>query len=52
MGYEITFEVELTGVEGTYLDGMKCNLKIEELCDDGSEPADFKISMTTMLDTN
>ena len=52
MGYEITFEVELTGIEGTYLDGMKCNLKIEELCDDGSEPADFKISMTTMLDTN
>jgi len=52
MGYEINFEAELTGVKDTYLEGMICTLKIEELCDDGSEPADFNISMTTMLDTN
>tara|TARA_B110001450_G_C17167435_1_gene297909 strand:+ start:190 stop:393 length:204 start_codon:yes stop_codon:yes gene_type:complete len=30
---------------------MACELKIEELCDDGGEPEGFEISMKEMLDT-
>ena len=52
MGYELTFKAELTGMKDTYLEGMKCTLEIEELCDDSNEPAGYEISMTTMLDTN
>jgi len=39
MGYELTFKVELTGVEGTYLEGLKCEVEIEELCDDSTDSA-------------
>ena len=51
MGYELTFKAVLTGVENTYLEGMECELEIEEFCDDGSDPEGWDISMTTMLDT-
>lgn len=51
MGYELTFTAELCGVENTYMDGMSCDLKIEELCDDGSDIAGYKISMNYLLDT-
>lgn len=52
MGYELTFKVELTGVEGTYLQGMVCEVEVNELCDDQSEPEGYDVSMTSMLDTN
>jgi len=51
MGYELTFKAVLTGVEKTYLQGMECELELEEICDDGSGPEGYDISMTTMLDT-
>ena len=51
MGFELTFKATLTGVEDTYLQGMNCSLKIEELMDDGNEPEGFEISMNTLLDT-
>lgn len=51
MGFELTFKATLTGVENTYLQGMNCSLKIEELMDDGNEPEGFEISMNTLLDT-
>jgi hypothetical protein len=52
MGFELSFRAMLTGVEQTYLDGMVCTLEIKELCDDGGEPEECKITMDTMLDTN
>ena len=52
MGYELTFKAEMTGKADTYLQGMKCTLEIEELCDDSNEPAGYDISVTEMLDTN
>ena len=51
MGYELTFKAVLTGVENTYLQGMECELEIEELCDDGGDPEGYDISVTTVLDT-
>ena len=39
MGYELTFKAEFTGLEGTYLDGLKCEVEIEELCDDSTDSA-------------
>lgn len=33
------------------MEGMKCNVEIEELCDDSVEPAGYNFSVTTMLDT-
>ena len=51
IGYELTLKCELTGVEETYMEGMKCNVEIEELCDDSVEPAGYNFSVTTMLDT-
>ena len=38
MGYELTFKAVLTGAENTFLQGMECELEIEEFCDDGSDP--------------
>jgi len=34
MGYELSFKVELTGCKGTYLEGLKCEVEVEEMCDD------------------
>ena len=52
MGYELTFKAELEGVQDTYLQGAKCELEINELCDDADEPESCDISMTTLLDTS
>lgn len=45
MGHELTFTVQLEGIEETFLDGIKCEVHIEELCDDTHEVerADFEI---------
>ena len=51
MGYELDFTAEFEGVENTYLQGMTCNLQISNLCDDGSDPSDFKFSVLTLLYT-
>jgi len=52
MGFELSFKAEMTGVAGTYLEGMKCEAEIEELCDDSTDCDGVDINMTTMLDTN
>jgi len=51
MGYELTLKAILEGVEGTYLQGMTCTLKVEGICDDGCEPESFKFAVKSLLDT-
>jgi hypothetical protein len=42
----------MTGMENTYLDGLECEVEIDELCDDSETPeGECKISMTKILDT-
>lgn len=43
MGYELTFKAELEGVQDTYMQGSKCELEIQELCDDADEPEGYEI---------
>lgn len=50
-GYELTFKAELEGVEGTYLEGMTCEIEINELCDDSAEPDGFSFEVKSCLDT-
>lgn len=51
MGYELTLSVTLEGVEGTYLQGMTCELEVEELVEYQNEPDSFSFEVTTLLDT-
>jgi activator of HSP90 ATPase len=51
MGYDLTLKLELRGVEKTFLEGLKCEVMLEELCDDGSGLGGKSVSMTTLLDT-
>lgn len=51
MGYELSITAELTGVEGTYMEGCTVDVEIEELCDDSTEPANSDLSVTKLLDT-
>lgn len=51
MGYELTLAVSLEGVEGTYLQGMACELEVEELVEYQNEPDSFNFEVTTLLDT-
>ena len=53
MGYELNMKVSLVGLENTYLDGLECEVEIDELCDDSETPeGSCKISMTKILDTS
>ena len=51
MGYELDLKLQLEGMKDTFLDGLVCELKLEEFLDDGSEPSDFSISVEKLLDT-
>ena len=51
MGYELNMRVQLDGLKDTYLEGLTCELELEEFLDDGSEPADCSIDMKKLLDT-
>ena len=51
MGYELTMKVELEGLEGTYLEGMSCELEVEELVEYQNEPDSFEFEVKTILDT-
>jgi hypothetical protein len=51
MGYDLSITAELTGVNGTYMEGCTVDVEIEELCDDSTEPGNFDISVTKLLDT-
>ena len=51
MGYELSFKAELTGDADSYLADFVAELEIEELCDDSVEPADFKLQINKLLDT-
>ena len=52
MGYELSFKVELTGCAGTYLEGMICEVEVEEMCDDQGDPDSTDVNMTKLLDTS
>jgi len=52
MGYELTIKAEFTGENETYLEGMKCEVEVEEMCDDQGDPESFKINVISCLDTN
>ena len=51
MGYELNMKLQLEGANDTFLEGLICEVTIEELCDDSSDPEDFGIDMKKMLDT-
>lgn len=51
MGYELTLKVELEGVEGTYLEGLSCDLEVEELVEYQNEPDSFEFQVNKLLDT-
>ena len=45
MGYEIKIKMKLEGSKGGQLEGFKCTIKIDDLCDDGSEPSKVKFDL-------
>lgn len=51
MGYELTLRASLEGVEGTYLQGMTCEVEVEELVEYQNEPDSFDFEVKTLLDT-
>jgi hypothetical protein len=51
MGYELSITAELTGVQGTYMEGCVVDVEFEELCDDSTEPAAADLSVQKLLDT-
>ena len=52
MGYELTFKLELSGVDETYFQDFQCVVEVTELCDDGGDPEDVGVEMVKMLDTD
>lgn len=51
MGYELTVRVALEGVEGTFLEGLSCELQVEELVEYQNEPDSFDFEVKKLLDT-
>ena len=49
IGYELTFTSVFSG-EGD-LEGLECELEVEELCDDGSDLANVKFTVNKLEDT-
>ena len=49
IGYELTFTSVFSG-EGD-LEGLECELEVEELCDDGSDLANIKFTVNKLEDT-
>ena len=49
IGYELTFTSVFSG-EGD-LEGLECQLEVEELCDDGSDLANIKFTVNKLEDT-
>lgn len=45
MGYEIKIKMKLEGSKGGQLEGFNCTIKIDDLCDDGSEPSRVKFDL-------
>jgi hypothetical protein len=44
MGYDLTMKIKLEGVKNTKLEGVELEIKLNELCDDGSDPSKCKLS--------
>jgi hypothetical protein len=42
MGYEMNIKMKLEGAKDSELEGFICTVKIDDLCDDGSEPSKSK----------
>jgi len=50
MGYEINIKMKLEGAKNSVLDGFECTVKINDLCDDGSEPSKTKFEQQSSED--
>ena len=50
MGYEINIKMKLEGAKNSELDGFECTVKIDDLCDDGSEPSKTKFEQQSSED--
>ena len=42
--------MKLEGTKGGQLEGFRCTVKIDDLCDDGSEPSKFKFDLENAND--
>lgn len=52
MGYEMNIKMKLEGAKDSELEGFICTVKIDDLCDDGSEPSKSKFEAESSQDNS